>query len=232
MAKVFEKIKKTESLADNVYAAIKEAIVTVKLKPGDKLNISKIAFDLGVSTTPVREALNRLINEGLVTNVQFKGLFVTDISWEDFAQLLEVRKLLELEAISKAAPKMEDEDIKIGESLIQQMKKAFRAGNVQKYIETSLDFHMLYINRCGNQILIDFLCNFNDRIKRIAFLATQKAEKIPGFIEDYEVILEALRARDAYGARRGLEKHLERVEKSLYLKRESTPRRDNAKGDL
>ena len=224
-SRIFKRIKKLESLTDIVYAAIKEAIVSVKLRPMEKLNISKIAYDLGVSTTPVREALNRLINEGLVANVPFKGLFVANVSEDDVRQLLEVRKMLELAAISKAAPRIEHEDIKIGESLISEMKRAFKRKDIPKYIQTSLDFHMLYINKCENQIIIEFLTNFNDKVKRIAFLAIEKAEKIPPFIHDYEKILEALRRKDGNQAQELLRLHLERVEKSLYL-REQTPEKE------
>jgi len=219
---IFEKLNKVESLTNNVYLAIKEAIVTTRLDPGVKLNISKIASELGTSTTPVREALNRLIKEGLVVNIPFKGLFVADVVKNEVEQLLEVRTLLELAAISKAVKNVDSDDLKLGKNLISRMKDAYRNKDVQKYIETSLDFHMLYINKCGNQMMAEFLENFTDKIKRLAFLAVKEHEKIPAFIEDYEKILSALEKRDNREATRLLREHLKRVEGSLYLKRKKT----------
>jgi DNA-binding GntR family transcriptional regulator len=219
---IFEKLNKVESLTNNVYLAIKEAIVTTRLDPGVKLNISKIASELGTSTTPVREALNRLIKEGLVVNIPFKGLFVADVVKNEVEQLLEVRTLLELAAISKAVKNVDSDDLKLGKNLISRMKDAYRNKDVQKYIETSLDFHMLYINKCGNQMMAEFLENFTDKIKRLAFLAVKEHEKIPAFIEDYEKILSALEKRDNRKATRLLREHLKRVEGSLYLKRKKT----------
>jgi DNA-binding GntR family transcriptional regulator len=219
---IFEKLNKVESLTNNVYLAIKEAIVTTRLDPGVKLNISKIASELGTSTTPVREALNRLIKEGLVVNIPFKGVFVADVVKNEVEQLLEVRTLLELAAISKAVKNVDSDDLKLGKNLISRMKDAYRNKDVQKYIETSLDFHMLYINKCGNQMVAEFLENFTDKIKRLAFLAVKEHEKIPAFIEDYEKILSALEKRDNREATRLLREHLKRVEGSLYLKRKKT----------
>jgi len=219
---IFEKLNKVESLTNNVYLAIKEAIVTTRLDPGVKLNISKIASELGTSTTPVREALNRLIKEGLVVNIPFKGLFVANVVKDEVEQLLEVRTLLELAAISKAVKNVDSDDLKLGKNLISRMKDAYRNKDVQKYIETSLDFHMLYINKCGNQMMAEFLENFTDKIKRLAFLAVKEHEKIPAFIEDYEKILSALEKRDNREATRLLREHLKRVEGSLYLKRKKT----------
>ena len=212
----FKRIQRTESLTDSVYEAIKEAILTIKIGPGEKLNVAEIAHDLGTSSTPVREALNRLINEGLVTNVPFKGLFVSEVTPEGVQQLLEFRSLVELEAIRKAAEHFSAKDAQVGRSLINKMRKAYQKGDIHTYIETSLDFHRLFISNCGNQMMTDFLEDLTDKIKRLAFLAVAKRDQIPAFIEDYERMLKALEIRDSAQAKKALREHLKRVEDSLY----------------
>jgi len=211
----FNRIPRAESLTDAVYEVIKEAILTLRIAPGDKLNVAEIAFELGTSSTPVREALNRLIKEGFVTKVPFKGLFVSEIDPISVQQLLEVRTILEMEAISRAAVRFGPQDLEVGARLIRKMLKAQNRGDIHVYIETSLDFHRLFINRCGNDIMANLLENLTDRIRQLAFLAVRNRE-IPVFLEDYERMLEALKARDPEGAKKALREHLGRVAESLY----------------
>jgi len=212
----FERIPRTESLTDAVYEAIKEAILTLRIAPGEKLNVAEIAFELGTSSTPVREALNRLMNEGFVRKVPYRGLFVSEIDPVGVQQLLEVRSILEMEAVSRAAVRFGPQDVEVGARLIRKMLKAHGKGDIHAYIETSLNFHRLFIRRCGNEIMVNLLENLTDRIRQLAFLAVRNREEIPLFIEDYEKMLKALKAHDPEEAKRALREHLGRVGESLY----------------
>jgi len=96
----------TETLQEKVYTAIKDSIMRNDLLPGQPLSIDELARDLGVSPTPVREALTRLSADGLVERVRNKTAVVAEITAEDVRQVYEVRKLLEPYAASLAAKKL------------------------------------------------------------------------------------------------------------------------------
>lgn len=87
-------------LSENAYEILKDAIITLTFEPGEKLNLSKITRELGISTTPVREAMNRLIQEGFVVNVPFKGAFVSDVDSKMVEQLAELRSCWRLPPLS------------------------------------------------------------------------------------------------------------------------------------
>lgn len=205
-------------LRDQAYQAIKEAIISLELEPREKLKEATLALKLGISKTPVREALTRLQHEGLVKVLPFRGAFVAEIDDRDVADIFELRELLEGVAIKRAAINFSLEDSQEGEILLEEMRAAYKAGDIKSFARLSRDFHNLFIKKLDNQRMMSVLKTFDDQLERIRATATRTLENIPLFIEDYEEIHEALKAGNPEAAERALLTHLKRVKENFSKK--------------
>ena len=203
------------SLTDQAYQIIKEAIISLKLKPGERLKESKLAEELGISATPIKGALTRLEQEGLVKTIRFRGASVAKIDVHDVEEIFELRELLEGAAVRKAALNFSSEDLQKGEALLEAMREAYKTGDIKSYVRPSRDFHYLFIEKLTNQRMIGVLRTFDDQLERIRVTAIRSLENIPLFIKDYEKILEALTAGEPEEAERALLAHLKRVREVL-----------------
>jgi len=210
-----KKIGNITFLSGNAYGILKEAIVTLKFAPGEKLNLAKITDELGISTTPVREAVTRLIQDGLVVNIPFKGAFVSDVDQRMVEELVELRELLEAAAIKRTAMEFSASDVEAAEGLLQKLEKAYKKNDLKSYVECSMQFHDMFVDRCGNGMMANVIRGFYDHVKRIAFLALEKQGKIAPFMEDYKKILESLKKRDPEEAARHLLDHVRKVRHSF-----------------
>src|SRR6266436_3677345 len=128
-------------LADRVSDLIKEAILSGKLEPGDRIGEMKVASDLGVGTTAVREALFELESQGFVSRITNKGTFVTELTAEDIEQILRVRRELEGLAIELLQERGTEADFLALEKLVQDMRTAAVEGNFQGFYRSDLEFH-------------------------------------------------------------------------------------------
>ena len=204
-------------LGDQAYQVIKEAIISLELEPGERLKESTLAEELGISKTPIREALTRLQHEGLVETIRFKGAFVAQIDDHDVEEIFVFRELLEGAAVKRAAIAFSSEDLQKGEALLEEMRAAYKGGDMGSYAKVSRDFHVLFIKKFGNQRMISVLKTFDDQLERVRLTAIRIPGNIPLFIEDYAKILEALKAQNPGEAESALLVHLKRA-KDAYSK--------------
>ena len=204
-------LKNIQFLTDQVYDILKEAILSLSLEPGERLIESKLAKQLGTSTTPIRGALARLKHDNLVEILPYKGAHVSKIDDRDIEEIFEIRILLETYMIRKYACNLCAKDIKEVEDLLVAMKKAYESGDMQSYLKPSRDFHYLFIKKCGNQRMIDILHAFEDCLQRVRITAIRDLKNVPALIEDYANVLEALKTGDADNTEKALIIHLERT---------------------
>jgi DNA-binding GntR family transcriptional regulator len=203
------KVANARVMTDQVYDIIKEAIISLKLKPGERLRESTLASELGTSTTPIRGALERLKQDGLVEVTPFKGACVAEINGHDVEEIFEVRLLLEIAAIRRCASNFSSEDARQGEGLIKAMKGAYKTGEIETYAKLSRDFHYLFIKKFGNRRMVNVLITFDEHLERVRRTTIATPEKIPLLIQDYENILMALRSRNPEKAEKALVAHIE-----------------------
>ena len=208
-----EKIKQSGTLADQAYKIIKKAIINGKLKENELLPEEKLAKNLGISRTPLRDALNRLSVEGLV--VQQTGRpGEASFTKEKSLEYLELRSLLEVYNIEKTISKFDDGLIKkLKENLDEQMA-AFERGNYHDFIELDREFHLLLASRNNNSELKETIHRLNTGINR-AFLilsSTLPASAKDAYHEHKEIV-EALEDQDVVLARNKMIVHLNNVEK-------------------
>ena len=140
-------------LKDRVAELIKDAILSSKLQPGDRIVEMRIAADLGVGTTAVREALFELEAQGFVTRVTNKATFVTKLSKEDVAQILTVRGELEGLAVQLLEQRATAENITFLRRIVDEMREAARRGDLQNFYRADLEFHRTIWMLSGNRHL-------------------------------------------------------------------------------
>lgn len=153
-----------KSLKDQVYDYLRQQLRKGKLKPGDEIKMDKTAQILGVSKTPLRDALLQLAMENFVTIKPRRGVYVNPLTLEDIRNAYEIIGALESLAILKAGPKLTERDLEMMEKLIDGMKKAIARDDFDTYYERNLDFHNIYLNHCGNADLIRIVNTLKKRL--------------------------------------------------------------------
>ena len=160
------RIEKPSSLTDLAYDAIKD-IVLNRSRSGDALVVENLASRLGISRTPIREALLRLQVEGLVETIQYRGTFITWLSKEEIRQIHEVRGVLEALAIRLATPRIPDEILSHIREMFQSAGRMIEQGKLEGYFLSDTEFHSLIVQYAGNEVLRELLGNLSDRVYRI-----------------------------------------------------------------
>jgi len=213
MDKLF-KINDYELLSKKVYRILKTRIINGNLKPGEKILEVNIAEQLGVSRTPIREALRELAAEGFVKMIPNQGMVVSNVSIEDIKEVLQIRKLLEGFAASVAAKKINQEEIAKLEGIIKKMSIIISKSkpDVVAYSELNAQFHNLILNACGNKRLIKICTNLSGSDHRFRIRALRdNSERLKYSLKEHHEIMEVLKRKDAEQAERLSKKHIENV---------------------
>ena len=145
------------SLKDHVYEYISEKLKDGSLEPDDKINEQDLSDKLGVSRTPVREALIQLAAEGLLKSEPRRGFRVKPLSLKEASDLYQLIGYLDAMAAVLALDKMREEDIDSMKNLHTEMYESIKENNFDKYYQLQVKFHDVYINRCDNNELVDTL---------------------------------------------------------------------------
>jgi GntR family transcriptional regulator, rspAB operon transcriptional repressor len=182
-----------------VYRELRRSIIMGHRRPGERLNLDELAASYGAGITPLRDALQMLSQEGLILIRPRSGYFVEHITLKELRELFEVREILELAAIERAATH-------VTEDLLQQLEHV-HAGytgdddeSYDRYTDENRRFHFLIAEASGNHELAVMLGHLHDRLAR--FMVLRGA----GLTQQYthEHIVAALRARDAEAARQAM----------------------------
>jgi DNA-binding GntR family transcriptional regulator len=208
-----QKIKTPDSLANHAYEAIKERLMDLDLSDPsveERIDERSLAKQLGVSRTPLREAINRLVVEGFLKVVPRKGVFVVKKSKKEIVEILLVRAALEGLAARQAAKYVTDEDIRQLEQIIapfNSMKKI--KGKYLKFSNANIEFHerILKLSRC--QVLIDLASNLFDHIRWIRTQAAGFEERFQVAHNGHRSIIEALAKKKPALAEKMMRQHIE-----------------------
>lgn len=199
------------SLREQIQAQIKKLILTNRLLPGQSIVIDRLASELGVSHTPVREALAMLAHEGLVRMKPYDNPRVTEIDASDVREAWEMRLLLEGWAIGKATLSLSEDALdKIGRSL-ECARQDAQQSRYDAHLEADIAMHEMILQSTDNRLFGRLAQLVSDQSFRIRSLveAIARTEQVLGIIDEHCAILEALRARDPELARERLVSHLE-----------------------
>ena len=192
-------------LKDRVAELIKDAILNGKLEPGDRIVEMKVASDMGVGTTAVREALFELESQGFVCRVTNKGTFVTKLCSEDIEQIFRVRRELEGLAAELLQGRASEEDLSRLEAVAEEMRKAAVQKDMESFYRWDLEFHRSIWELSGNKYLVRALDN--TVVPLFAFFIMKRLQNLDcDFVasaERHGEIVQAL--REGRNARRKME---------------------------
>ena len=185
-------------LRDVVFNTLRDAILTGKLVPGERLMENQLAEKLGVSRTPVREALRMLELENLVELVPRKGAQVLDMSEKDITNILEVRSALEGQATSLACKKMTKEDLQQLKNMEVDFEKAVADNDVEHFVDIDEDFHDLIFAATENDKLISIFRNLRIQLYRYRMAQAKNNEtSMSTIVAHHRSIIRAIENHDA-----------------------------------
>ena len=211
------KIKDYDLLSTKVYRILKESIIKGDLKPGEKLWESKIAEQLKVSRTPVREAIQKIAAEGFVKMEPNLGIVVHEFSFKDLKEVLQIRRVLEGLAASVAAEKINPEEISQLQKNIEETNICVIKNDLVTYLEFNAKFHSLIFQFSRNERLIKMSLQLVGPEHRFKIRALTIPGRLKYYLEEHQKIVEALKRRDAEQAGRLSQKHAENILKNILV---------------
>lgn len=203
------------SLTEQTYEIIQNAILSLELRPGDPISVQRLSEQLGVSRTPVKDALLRLEQDGLVSSIPQKGTYVSSITIEDVEEILELRILLESYAAGRAAELLSPDELAEAEAILERMKDSYAA---EEYFESATignQFHELLLSKVKNCRLISFLRQLDIQYTRIRHYLAIQSKQHSKSIDQHYYVLAALKAGDAQQATAAMADHLSSVREDI-----------------
>lgn len=187
-------------LRDVVFNTLRQAILRGELKPGERLMEIQLANKLGVSRTPIREAIRKLELEGLVLMIPRKGAEVAEITEKSLRDVLEVRKALEELAVQLCCDKITEDEIKELKQVASGFEEAVRNGELTEIAEADVKFHDVIYLATENQKLILLLSNLREQMYRYRMEYLKSDEVYPQLIAEHEAIIQFITKNDKKAA--------------------------------
>ncbi|TQR12726.1 GntR family transcriptional regulator [Psychrobacillus soli] len=205
------KILDNPLIRESAFNQLRKMILSQEIKPGEKLNEKEVAEQLGVSRTPVREALHKLELEGLVEIFPRRYCLVKGVTHECIREIHLIRSQLEPIAASIAVNNLTNEDLERLDNLIKLSVEFASKGNVEKIMEANDEFHQI-INRASNlSRIIAILENMHDYVEAFRYSFMSRTDLVKRSIEEHQEILAALQTRDKELVKKIVTKHLEGI---------------------
>lgn len=196
-------------LRDVVFNTLRQAILRGELKPGERLLEIHLANKLGVSRTPIREAIRKLELEGLVLMIPRKGAVVAEITEKSLRDVLEVRRALEELAMKLACEKILDEEIDELKAAAKEFENALKTGDVTVFAEADVKFHDIIYRTTDNQRLIQLLYNLREQMYRYRVEYLKREDSHETLLAEHQYIIETLEKRDANEAVKAVCAHID-----------------------
>ncbi len=202
---------KARSLEEHVYERLEEDILTGVYKRGEPLTELSLSASFGISRTPVRAAIHRLAEEGLVKLYPNRGAVVTGIGKDDIIDIYKIRMRLDGLAAAMAAEKMSDEDIaKLRES-VELSEFYTKKHDTEHQKELDSEFHELIYSASGSRMLAEILTELHKKAKLYRKMSLGTSGRAERSIAEHRDILEAIEARDAKSAERLTQNHVQKA---------------------
>jgi len=199
---------KPETLRSQVEESLRQAIVSGRLAPGEKLVERELCERLGVSRPSLREALRKLEAEKLIVNVPHRGPQVAAMSLDEARDLYAVRGLLEGHAAQEFARHATDDQVRKLAHAVRRLHDAGRKNAGAGVLEAKTSFYGILLDGCGNQLIAELLGTLLSRISLLRATSLMLPERLPRSLEEIDALLECIQDRDAKGARRIAERHV------------------------
>ncbi len=202
-------------LRDVVFNTLRQAILKGEMEPGERLMEITLANKLGVSRTPIREAIRKLELEGLVNMIPRKGAVVASISEKDMRDVLEVRITLEELAVKLAIKNMEEEDIDMLRRAGHAFEKAVISHDIVAIVDADVAFHDIIYNKTNNNRLIQIINNLREQMYRYRLEYVKDARTHSILINEHNDIIECLKRKDVEAAKEAVREHIGNQERGI-----------------
>ena len=208
-------IEKKATLTDKIYQDLKEDISSQKLQPGEKLNIKELGRKYDVSTTPVKQALQRLSDENLVINIPNKGMSVRASSPHELGEVFDIRMMMDtffakdiLLTLKYNQPlrKQLVENLKAQRKFLEKSDSTHKP---EEYFSLDMEFHSLYLAASGNQKAVDIFRGLQPFTYAAGNYIKQPHERDLECVEEHQAILDAALASDLEALQKAVAQHLE-----------------------
>jgi DNA-binding GntR family transcriptional regulator len=207
------------------YTFIKEAILALRYGPGEPLRTHDLAEQLGLSRTPVREALGRLEQEGLAVRDSGWGYVVRTFTLTEVMDLYRVREALEVEAIAEAVERTDARSLNLLSAILERASTALAAGRLAEFQAICRQFHEVIAEMTANRLLQQMIGTISDQVRIVAALVTQQhRERAPEILEENSSILKAMRAQDPDAAKDAVRNHIRNAVENLLTYYAEAPR--------
>lgn len=195
-------MERFKTLKDHVYDFIAEEIREGKLLPGQRISENDICNELEISRTPVREALIQLAAEGIIENTSRKGFTIKTITAKEITELYTVIGALDATAAKLACNNLTKQDYADMSFYIESIDLAIKSENFEMYHKQQIAFHQIYIQKCGNKTLIDFIETAKNKLISKIYTDTAEGNAVEVLLainEEHREILKFLKAKDEEG---------------------------------
>ncbi len=200
-----------DTLNQRVYRQLRQLVTSGGIAPGAQLEEQTLASQMGVSRTPLREAITQLVTEGLVENRPYRGNFVRAFTAEQVRDLYVVRQALEGCAVRLAVPRLTEARVEVLRAILADVQRALEAGELTWYGTADGRFHNTLASYSENQTLIDCLERLGLQIQIVRTMANDDPAVVRRTALERPRILAALEGRDVEAAVRLMEQHIEGV---------------------
>ncbi|NQD65842.1 GntR family transcriptional regulator [Bacillus haikouensis] len=202
-----KKVNTLVSLKDEVKEKLKEDIIMLKLKPGDRIVETEVAKKLGISQVPVREALRGLEEEGLINTIKYRGAFVSDINPVEMYHMFSLRAKIETDAIEAILPKLTKRHFGELYDIVDKMKSGENDYAVQSRLD--MEFHRTIIEWANVDVYLRIWGMLTNHIRRYITLLNPKVRILPEEVHQYHhALVEMLEERDAEKAKNAFREHI------------------------
>lgn len=202
-------------LREVVFNTLRQAILTGELKPGERLMEIHLANRLGVSRTPIREAIRKLELEGLVTMIPRRGAEVAQITEKSMNDVLEVRRALDALCVELACERITQEKLEELKAACDGFEKAVKTKDVKKIAQADVVLHDIIVEATGNQRLIQMVNNLSEQMYRYRFEYIKDSEQHENLVEEHRIIYESLVKKDKETASSAAKLHIDNQKKAI-----------------
>lgn len=194
---------------NDTYDRIKQMLVGFSLRPGDRLNESALSKDLGVSRTPLREALNRLVAEGFIETRPGEGFFCRRLDAQNIRDLYDLREVLECATVDRACRVASDEDLAALDDWLTAKGLDVTGLTVAEACERDEAFHLKIAELSGNPLLVDALKSVNEKIRYLRWVQLDQ-NQLKSTKNGHRLVMKSLKEREAEAASRAMRDHISR----------------------
>lgn len=209
------RIRKPEPLAKTALKALRQSILSNDLKSGVIYNEKSLAKDLGISRTPVREALLELSSKRLVKFLPQKGVIINTFTQKDIKEVFEIRTALEVFSIKKICQISQTADLTMLEDYLNEQKEAAKEDDPQRFMAADRKFHIGFTRLTDNNYLMDTMHDIRDIMHLMGFKALGLEGRMDEVVLEHENIFKAVMTGDAAKAMSLMEYHLKYSKKAV-----------------